>query len=72
MQYKELLKNLEDLKQVVDAIEEIRESEGTIENEKNNMNRFEIAQDKSKIQNSPALYGYNGISTFSSLSDGDF
>lgn len=63
----------DEIKEVYAYFEETKTiKEYVFENKNNNINRFEIAQDKSKIQNSPALYGYNGISTFSSLSDGDF
>lgn len=63
----------EDIKGKYAYYEEMKSiKEYVLENEKSGINRFEILEDKSKIQNSPALYGYNGISTFSSLSDGDF
>lgn len=34
--------------------------------------RMEILEEKKTVENKPALYSFNGISEFSSLSDGDF
>lgn len=42
------------------------------ENEGDSFTRFEVVEKKKNLQTYPALYNYNGISTFSSLSDGDF
>lgn len=40
--------------------------------EADGLTRFEIVETKDDVDNYPALYNYNGISTFSSMSDGDF
>ena len=64
---------IEDKKDYYPYINEVEEIKKYIdENEDGGLNRFEIVESSKNVQTYPALYNYNGLSTFSSLSDGDF
>ncbi|MBE6828473.1 MAG: hypothetical protein E7514_07725 [Ruminococcaceae bacterium] len=65
------VKDLDEFYTYSNELDEVKEY--IAENEKNDtLCRVDIAENHKKIQTYPALYTYNGISTFSSLSDGDF
>lgn len=64
---------LQDLSEHYISVDIMQTAKEYIDSKNDNfLNRFEVISEKETLHNFPAYYNYNGISTFSSLSDGGF